>query len=227
MVDPVADIEGSVAAGTDASAPCSVCREPIKVGARKCVRCDSMLDWRRWLGISETTLALLVALVSVIGGTAPRIMELFTPKASALHLSIRQVYGQNLEVIAWNQGHMSSQFQSARISAKTLDGTQLGPVPLQILGGPTVLAEQQSLFGLQIAPALIPTFLGWAHPTIQSATLTIVVNEYNKQPEVRTLAVPIEYFHLFCRATEDSDRIARNGGQVVSVDIRLTSHCVT
>ena len=71
--------------------PCRVCREPIRQGAKKCIHCDSMLDWRGWLGISETALALLVALVSVVGATGPRIVELFTPKASKLEVNIRQV----------------------------------------------------------------------------------------------------------------------------------------
>src|SRR5205814_10317427 len=71
--------------------PCRVCREPIKQGARKCVHCNSMLDWHGWLGISETALALLVALVSVIGATAPRLVEFLRPKSSDTRLTIRQV----------------------------------------------------------------------------------------------------------------------------------------
>src|ERR1700739_2428297 len=147
--------------------PCRVCREPIKEGARKCVHCNSVLDWRGWLGISETALALLVALVSVVGATAPRLVEFLTPKSSDTSLAIRQVYGQYLELVAWNHGHKNSQLLSASISAKTQNGTQLSTIPLQITGVPNVPPEQSASFQVQIHPAWIPTFLDWPHPTIQ------------------------------------------------------------
>jgi hypothetical protein len=179
--------------------------------------------------MSETALALLVALVSVIGATAPKIADIFTSKSSDLRLSIRQVFGQNLELAAANQGHMNSQLLSARISATTKDGKQIEAIPLQIVGAPTVLGEQASLFGLQIEPSMIPAFMGWPHPQIKSATLTVVVNEYKKKPETKTLDVPLDYFRLFCRATEDSDRLARHPEQAANIraeDFRLTSLCV-
>jgi hypothetical protein len=134
-----------------------------------------VLDWRGWLGISETALALLVALVSVIGATGPRVVELLTPRSSDLKLSIRQVWGQNLELVGLNQGHRTSQLLSASISAKTQDGSQLDAIPLQITGIPNVPGEQASLFELQIPPASIPVFLSWPHPKIQAATLAAVV----------------------------------------------------
>jgi hypothetical protein len=202
--------------------------------------------------MSQTTLALLVALVSVVAGTAPQIREALTPKSSDLKLSFRQVQSQNLEMAAWNRGHMSAQVQSARIAATTADGKQLEAIPLQIIGIPNVVAEQQALFGLQIEPALIPAFLDWPHAQIKSATLAVIVNEYKKPPETRTIDVPLDYFRLFCRATEDSDRLTRytmqnalagrqGAGQVadqpsqpsaaaaaaLAQDARLTSKCVS
>lgn len=204
--------------------PCRVCREPIRQGAKKCIHCDSMLDWRGWLGISETALALLVALVSVVGATGPRIVELFTPKASKLKVNIRQVFSNNLELAAVNDGHKNSQLVSARISAKTEDGHALDPIPLQIGGIPIVPAEQGTLFELAIPLVAIPTFLDWPHPKIQSAKLAVVVNEYRKQPETKEIDIPVEYFRLFCRATEDADSFQRHPGQ--PVDNRLNSKCL-
>ena len=193
----------------EADVPCPVCREPIKPGARKCIHCDSVLDWRGWLGVSQTTLALLVALISVVAGTAPQIKDLLTPKTSSLVVSFRQVLNQNLELIGWNQGHMSAQVQSARISAVTVDGKQIEALPLSIQGFPTVFSQQQALFGLLIPPADIPKFLDWPHLQIKSATLSVVVSEYKKPPDTRIIDLPLGYFRLFCRATEDADRFSR------------------
>jgi hypothetical protein len=67
--------------------PCPVCGETIKQRARKCVHCDSVLDWARYLGISNTTLALLTALVAVIAQAAPVVRSALEPKDSRLHLT--------------------------------------------------------------------------------------------------------------------------------------------
>jgi hypothetical protein len=203
---------------------CRVCREPIKQGARKCVHCNSMLDWHGWLGISETALALLVALVSVIGATAPRLVEFLRPKSSDTRLTIRQVYGQYLELVAWNHGSRSSQVLSASISATTQNGTQLSTVPLQIISVPNVPPEQSALIQLQVHPAWIPTFLDWPHPAIQTGVLTVVVNEYRKGPDTRKIDIPLDEFRLFCRATEDIDAISRHLPGVV--DLRSTTRCI-
>jgi hypothetical protein len=204
--------------------PCKVCREPVRQGAKKCIHCDSMLDWRGWLGISETALALLVALVSVVGATAPRIVELFTPQFSNLKVNVRQVFSNNIELAAVNEGHKSSELVSASISARTEDGRVLEPIPLQVAGILMVPAEQGTLVGLAIQPVAIPTFLDWPHPKIQSAKLAVVVNEYHEQPQTKDIDVPIEYFRLFCRATEDADSIFRHPGQ--PVDNRSNSKCL-
>jgi hypothetical protein len=157
--------------------------------------------------------------------TGPRIVELFTPKASDLRLNIRQIYSQNLALAAWNKGHMNSQLQSARITARTKDRKQIEGIPLQIVGGQTVPRGQQALFGLTIPLAVIPTFLSWPHSQIQSATLVVFVNEYKKQPETRNLDVPLEDFRLFCLATEDADTQYRRPASQ-PVDSRLKSVCV-
>ena len=205
--------------------PCRVCQEPIRKGAKKCIHCSSMLDWHGWLGVSETTLALLVALVSVIGASAPRIAEVFTRHHSELSLNIRQVLQRYLELAGSNQGDKNSLFLSARITAKTSEGKSLGPLELELNGMPQVFAGQQAVFGLSIPPTRIPEFLDWPHKDVRSAAVAVTVREFGKGTEERTIEVPAGYFHLFCRATEDFDAVGRpqvnQGG-----DHRLTSRCM-
>ena len=55
---------------------CRTCRKEIEPGAKKCVECDSYQDWRRFLAMGNTTLALLVALISVITAALPAIEKL-------------------------------------------------------------------------------------------------------------------------------------------------------
>lgn len=70
-----------------ATKPCPVCGEPIQASARKCVHCSSDLDWRRFLGLSSTSLAVLTALIAVAGAVAPIIKSALEPKDSRLHFT--------------------------------------------------------------------------------------------------------------------------------------------
>jgi len=45
---------------------CRTCHEKINKGAKKCIKCDSFQDWRRYVGVSTTSLSLFVALLSVL-----------------------------------------------------------------------------------------------------------------------------------------------------------------
>jgi len=175
--------------------------------------------------MSQTTLALLVALVSVVAGSAPRIAQLLTRDVSELRLNIRQVFGQRLELAGSNHGNKAAQFLSGHLIATTRDQRQLGPIQLEIAGAHLIGPGQDALFGLSVPPALIPTFLGWSHGDIKSARMVLKVSEFRKDAEDRIIEVPLDQFQLLCRATEDLDTVSRRVPGATSEDRRLTSRC--
>lgn len=60
--------------------PCPVCREDIRAGAQKCVKCSSDLrGWRRYISLGNTNLALLTALVSVVATAYPGLHRALMP----------------------------------------------------------------------------------------------------------------------------------------------------
>jgi hypothetical protein len=203
--------------------PCPVCREPIRKGAKKCIHCTPTIDWHRWLAISQTTLALLVALVSVVGATALRLSELLTRDYSDLGLNYRQVYRNGLEVEAWNQGNRNAQLMAAKLLAKTHDKKQL-ELDLEVNGAPPVAAGQEVLFGLTVPPARIADFLGWPHKDIESAEVVAQIQEFRKAPESRTNDVPLKQFQLFCRGTEGCNN--QNAKIPPGQDQSVTTHCL-
>jgi hypothetical protein len=203
--------------------PCAVCREPVRNGAKKCIHCSSVLDWHRWLGVSETTLALLVALVSVIGATAPRVLELFTPDRSRLTLTYRQVHQNFVELEAWNQGNKNAQLLSAKLSATTRDKKQWD-TDLDINGSPAVGAGQQILFGFTVHPARVTDFLGWPHKDVGSAAVVARVQEFNKSAEDRTIVMPLAQFQLFCMGTEGA--AYQNARVPLTPEQLATKHCL-
>jgi hypothetical protein len=94
---------------------CSVCREPIKIGSKKCVHCDSFQDWRRNLGLSSSVLALLVALVSVVSIAAPMLKETFATRNSKVMLVFQGTTDDHVYLIASNRGTKPGGFGSATL----------------------------------------------------------------------------------------------------------------
>jgi hypothetical protein len=131
---PIEAAPSSVAPVT--TKPCPVCGELIKISARKCIHCSSDLDWRRYLGLSSTTLAVLTALIAVIGTVAPTVRTALEPKDSRLHLSFvgagsirsvmpdgRMTDGDTI-ILATNDGTKAGAIVAAGllVSWKTRDG---------------------------------------------------------------------------------------------------------
>lgn len=56
---------------------CKTCGEDIKSSAKKCIHCNSFQDLRRYLPISNTMIALIIALISVVAAVSPILKKVF------------------------------------------------------------------------------------------------------------------------------------------------------
>lgn len=63
----------------DARISCPMCRARIAKGSRICINCKSDLTWRQHIGVSNTTLALLTALVTVLVTGADKVQGWLHP----------------------------------------------------------------------------------------------------------------------------------------------------
>jgi hypothetical protein len=70
---------------------CRVCAEVIRREARVCKVCGNYQDWRRFLGLSTSVLALLVALVTVVASSLPVITATLAGDFSNLRLTFQRV----------------------------------------------------------------------------------------------------------------------------------------
>ena len=99
---------------------CRQCKNLIPQQARLCSHCNSYQDWRSWFWVSNTTLALLTALVSVISIIAPTFYKYFhTPQSKAV-LTAPSLDGTTLRIIAVNRGDASASLTAARVSSEYL-----------------------------------------------------------------------------------------------------------
>jgi hypothetical protein len=75
--------DGQVARGV---MECPICRETIRRGALKCVKCGSDLRGvRKFVTLGNSTLALATALIAVFGAFAPVIAKVFAPRDARFH----------------------------------------------------------------------------------------------------------------------------------------------
>lgn len=66
------------------SVRCKQCCNDIPQRALLCSECGSYQDWRGWFSVSSTVLALLTALLSVLGIVTPVIINALLPKIRRL-----------------------------------------------------------------------------------------------------------------------------------------------
>ena len=61
---------------------CIACKQTINDGATKCVHCDTIQNWRRYLVLSQSVLALLLALIAILTVVGPQLYDFVMTKAN-------------------------------------------------------------------------------------------------------------------------------------------------
>lgn len=84
--------------------PCTQCAALIPETAHLCRHCSTYQDWRGALHVSQTTLALLVALITVITAAVPPIANLIWGNRSNLSAAFWQIESSEVVITVSNSG---------------------------------------------------------------------------------------------------------------------------
>lgn len=131
---------------------CSTCREQIQRGAKKCKTCDSYQDWRRFLNMSSSVLALLVALVSVLSFATPIAVNMLRKDGSNLTITLQAVQARNIYFLASNSGNRPGGIGDAQLRLHY--GSTTLRIPLYRTGEPPFImpgASRQIFYTLSDA----------------------------------------------------------------------------
>lgn len=101
--------------------PCKICAESINQAAYVCTHCGNYQNWRRHLGMSQTVLALLTALISVATVFLPIAKETLTPAESRLGFSIQAIQPRQITILVSNSGSRPGSIRGGRLNV--LDGS--------------------------------------------------------------------------------------------------------
>jgi len=108
-----------------------MCAEPILINAKVCRNCNAFQDWRAWLSTSQATLALIVALVSVIGTAGPSILNAIKDDNSQLTGSFQAFVDRRALFIVANTGTRPGSISDAKIFI-TSDNQNVGGASVYI-----------------------------------------------------------------------------------------------
>lgn len=111
-----------------ADVTCRQCRCEIPAGAKLCSHCSSYQDWRGYLPISSTVLALLVALISVVSATLPAAVAALHHPNSAVKIASPVINGDDIYLVVSNTGDRPAAISSALLTLPISDGITLVPV---------------------------------------------------------------------------------------------------
>ena len=128
---------------------CKICKSPIHAEAKKCTECGSFQNWRRHIVLSNTLLALVVALVSVSGALGPTIREMFRPIKSSIYIHVFDVSSNEINVVAGNSGTRPGLLKRARLSYGTI---QYQPQPLKIVGPDPPIIPRDTMVHFSLHP---------------------------------------------------------------------------
>lgn len=87
---------------------CIVCGSVIYTAASKCIHCKSYQDWRRHLNFSQSTLALIIALLSIMTVAGPVLKNLFAADESNVKASYLICKPGRFEVVLTNSGNRTA-----------------------------------------------------------------------------------------------------------------------
>jgi hypothetical protein len=110
------------------NSPCRQCRREMPAGAKLCSHCSSYQDWRGYLPISSTVLALLVALIGVASATLPAAVAALHHPNSAVKIASPVINGEEVYLVVSNTGDRPAAISGALLASPISDGMTLVPI---------------------------------------------------------------------------------------------------
>ena len=129
----------------------------MDVAAIKCVKCGSFQNWRRFMTMSSSMLALLIAFFSVLSVSLPVISDTVTPKNSKIEVRYRGPGGgissrsRTFVFTVWNSGNRTGEIDKVSL---TYDFGNADKTALRLFSTVEVLipSAQLSRMPLRVVP---------------------------------------------------------------------------
>ena len=145
---------------------CRQCKQNIPKGARLCSKCNSYQDWRGYLSVSSTVLALLVALLSAATTAAPAIKKALHKPRPEIVVGQPYLDRGDLRVVISNQGDAPASIGRGRVSIPAFPHLRIQAVLRDDKEAIVLPGSKQLFFDL----ILFPDFGDGPHETWEELT---------------------------------------------------------
>jgi hypothetical protein len=125
---------------------CPDCLEIVPRRVRICPNCKAYQDWRRYVGIGQTNLALLVALISVMTAAIPVFKEYLSPQNSALTFVFQRSAQDRIGFFVSNSGIRPGSVNGATFVALTPRSSAKTLIAVATLSGPRFVEPGRIIF---------------------------------------------------------------------------------
>ena len=125
---------------------CPDCLEPVPFKVRICPNCKAYQDWRRYVGMGQTELALLVALASVSTTLLNITLPLLKPASSNIQVVFESMSGNTANFIARNEGRSGGVLQIDQLAVAVVAGEMIDaeqPIVLNMATNTNIVATGQ------------------------------------------------------------------------------------
>lgn len=162
---------------------CSSCREPVLPGAKVCLKCNNYQDWRRYLGMSQVVLTLLIAFVSVVATGGPGLVALWRGERSDVRVSYLDCKPNEVQLILTNVGTRAATFRGA--TAVKGDAKLVLPPP----GGGSVIDAGQTRI-VKLARETTEPFFGGVSSPVCDYDVKVDILGFDHAPAPKPITCP-------------------------------------
>ena len=140
--------------------PCKICLNDINFGAKKCTECGGFHDWRRFVDVGNTSISLVIALISVFT-IFISVADNVWVEGENVHVNVIEVGGSQIALAVTNSGE-----ESAVISPWALFSNE----DVAAFGVNIINDSKQVTTDLVINPKEIQVLTAVVHPTMRIIT---------------------------------------------------------
>jgi len=144
---------------------CNDCRQPVPSKAKICPNCNAYQDWRRYVAVGQTNLALLVAAFSVLTTLFTVGLPFYLSRGSDIRLLLEKAADSNVTFLVRNDGRSGGVVTFLTFIAEDKgSGSQDQKYIFQFKHGGTYVEAGKELRVLTDASSLDSGFCTWMAP---------------------------------------------------------------
>jgi len=131
---------------------CKYCKSDIDKQASYCIHCSHYQNWRRFFKVSNSSLALFIALITVLSSTLPILNKMLEKEETSLTFSFLESTDGNFDILVTNEGNKRGVIGSIKLKLSTSKKDERYEELTLTLGSSPRIVESNAAFKINLSP---------------------------------------------------------------------------